>query len=63
MDEDKICELKIKINQFIWENAPPEMTMEDAEKAARNLLEAMHPGEGDVELIQYAESVASGLSG
>lgn len=63
MDEDKISELKIKINQFIWENAPSEMTLEDAEKAARALLEAMHPGQGDVELMQYAEEVVSGLSG
>lgn len=44
MDEEKIVELKRKVNEFIWQNGRPEMTLEDAESAARGLLEAMYPG-------------------
>lgn len=43
MDEHEITELKIKINQFIWEHAPGEMMLEEAEKASIALLEAMVP--------------------
>ena len=43
MNADEINELKVKINQFIWENAPGEMTLEEAEKAAVALLSAMVP--------------------
>jgi len=43
MDDNQIQELKLKINQFIWENAPPAMTIEEAEKASIDLLEAMYP--------------------
>ena len=43
MDEDKVTELKLKINEFIWTNAPSEMTLDEAEKASFNLLIAMMP--------------------
>lgn len=43
MEEDQICELKKKINEFIWQNAPNSMTLEQAEKAAVTLLVAMVP--------------------
>ena len=43
MEEDQICELKKKINEFIWQNAPNSMTLEQAEKAAIALLVAMVP--------------------
>lgn len=44
MSEDQVTELKLKINQFIWENGPAEMTLEAAEAAAVALIEAMVPG-------------------
>lgn len=44
MDEEKIVELKRQINEFIWQHGPPDMTLERAEKAACDLLEAMIPG-------------------
>lgn len=44
MNEEFIEELKVKINQFIWENARPDMTIEQAEVAACLLLESMYPG-------------------
>ena len=44
MDEHAVNDLKIRINQFIWQNAPGEMTLEEAERAAIALLSAMVPG-------------------
>lgn len=44
MSEDEIVDLKRRINEFIWQNAPAEMTLEEAERAAVALLEAMKPG-------------------
>lgn len=44
MDEDQICELKRKINEFIWQNSPGDMTLARAEQAAVALLSAMIPG-------------------
>lgn len=48
MDEDQITELKLRINQFIWENGPSAMTLGEAEKAAVALLEALEPGSMEV---------------
>ena len=49
MEEDLITELKLKINQFIWENGPNEMTLKQAEVAAVEILRAMkiEKAEGD----------------
>ena len=44
MNEDCITAIKIKINEFIWQNARPDMTLEEAEIAACDLLESMYPG-------------------
>lgn len=56
MDEDQICELKRKINEFIWQNSPGDMTLARAEQAAVALLSAMIPGSvpdaGDRDLCQ-----------
>ncbi len=43
MEENEIQDLKLRINQFVWENGPPAMTLEEAEKAACAMLEAMVP--------------------
>ena len=38
MRRDEITELKMAINQFIWSNGPPDMTLEDADKVACEFL-------------------------
>lgn len=43
MEENKVTELKLKINEFIWAHAPSEMTLKEAERAAFNLLIALMP--------------------
>lgn len=42
MEEQNDLELKCRINQFIWETAPGQMTMESAEKLACIIFDAMH---------------------
>jgi len=44
MEEQEVTELKLRINNFIWANAPGEMTIKEADNAACKLLEAMVPG-------------------
>lgn len=43
MNDDQATELKIKINTFIWENGPADMTLAAAEKAAIALFDALKP--------------------
>ena len=41
MDDDLAEQLKLRINAFIWSNAPDEMTLGDAERVAMNLFRAL----------------------
>ena len=41
MDNDAETDLKLKINQFIWENGPDDMTLQRAEVVATWILSAL----------------------
>ena len=61
MDENEITELKLRINHFIWENAPAAMTLEEAEKAAVALLESMVPGSTDSRDVLLNAAARAGI--
>lgn len=61
MDENEITDLKLRINQFIWQNAPSAMTLEEAEKASVALLEAMVPGSTDSRDVLLNAAARAGL--
>ena len=49
MQDDEITDLKIRINNFIFENGPDTMTLKQAEHAACVLLEAFLEAQGPPE--------------